>query len=53
MLKIAKNERPVLFIHIDAPDKSALAIEAEKHGLQLTPFCRMILLDYLKNNKSK
>ena len=44
-----KNELPVIFIHIGAEEKEKLRKEAWKKGLQLIPFCRMLLLDYLKN----
>jgi hypothetical protein len=36
---------PVLTIHIRLEDKQALQSQAEKRGLQLIPYCRMVLLD--------
>ena len=52
--KIVKlREAPVINIHIHKPDKEALQRLADKRGLQLIPFCRMILLQAIKDEEKK
>lgn len=42
---------PVVTIHLDTSDKQALEREAQKNGMQLATYCRMILLNSLNNTK--
>jgi hypothetical protein len=46
-----KSTRSVIYIEMEKLDKHLLREIAKSKGLQLIPFCRMILLDYLKANK--
>lgn len=48
MIKTRLKEMPVLYIHIEPGDKTALWNEAKKRGMQLTTYCRMVLLDSLR-----
>jgi len=48
MLQSNLKDMPLLFIHISQGDKDALTSEAAKRGLRLTTYCRMLLLDSLK-----
>jgi hypothetical protein len=48
MLKPKLKDMPVLFIHINPADKEALKNKAEKFGMQLTTYCRMVLLKDLE-----
>lgn len=48
MIKEQLKNQPVLYIHIDNGTKQALKIEAEKRGLQLTAYCRMVLIKSLE-----
>jgi predicted DNA binding CopG/RHH family protein len=48
MIKSYLKDMPLLFIHISQSDKDALTAEATKKGMRLTTYCRMILLDTLK-----
>ena len=50
MLRNKVRNQPVLTIHIKNEDKQALKTDAEKRGLQLIPYCRMILLQSLKRD---
>ena len=50
MLKTNLKDMPLLFIHISQSDKDALTAEANKKGMRLTTYCRMILLDTVKGN---
>ena len=50
MTKLKTKEMPVLFIHIEAEHKERLKILAQKRGMQLTTYCRMILLDSMRQN---
>lgn len=43
--------KPIISIHIEKKDKEALSALANKNGLQLVPFCRMVLLHSLKDVK--
>lgn len=47
-----KRTWPTLVIHIKKEDKNALLKEAEKRGLQLIPYCRMILLNNLNKQNA-
>lgn len=38
---------PSLVIHIKPVDRDALKHQAEQKGLQLIPYCRMVLLENL------
>ncbi len=49
MISQKKNTKSVIYIEMDKPEKESLRIIAQGKGLQLIPFCRMILLDYLKD----
>ena len=51
MIKSYLKDMPLLFIHISQGDKDALTTEANKKGMRLTTYCRMILLDTLKEQK--
>jgi hypothetical protein len=44
MIKNKLRDMPVLYIHLEPGDKEALRQEAKKKGLQLTAYCRMLLL---------
>ena len=44
MIKTKVRDLPVLTIHIQDSDKEALNGEAKKLGMQLTTYCRMVLL---------
>ena len=50
MFKDEIKNYPVIAIHISPSEKEALKTEAKKKGLQLTPYCRMILIESLRNN---
>lgn len=41
----------VIFLRIDEQEKKKLACEAEKLGMRLTTYCRMILMQSLKKEK--
>lgn len=43
--------KPSITIHVEKKDKAALAELAYKNGLQLVPFCRMVLLHSLKDTR--
>lgn len=45
---INTNKNPVIYIHIDNGAKQALRLEAEKQGMRLTTYCRMLLLKSLE-----
>ncbi len=47
MLKTKMRDMPVITIHIEPGDKEALKLEAKRKGMQLTTYCRMVLLDSL------
>lgn len=54
MLKKTKmRDMPVVTIHLEPSDKQALKLEAEKRGLQLIPYCRMLLLASLNREDKK
>ncbi len=53
MITTKVRELPVITIHIEPGDKHALKLEAEKRGLQLVPYCRMLLLDSLNREDKK
>jgi len=42
----------VIYLRIDNQDKKSLELEAKKLGMQLTTYCRMILLKSLKESKN-
>ncbi len=44
------SKMPIITIHIKSEDKESLNKEAEKLGMQLTTYCRMILLKTVKGN---
>lgn len=44
---------PVVTIHLYPTDKEALKHKAEEQGLQLTAYCRMVLLKSLKEDNEK
>jgi hypothetical protein len=50
MIKNKLKDMPVLYIHIEPNDKESLRVEAQKRGMQLTTYCRMMLLDSLRQN---
>ncbi len=43
----------VIYIRIDNQNKQGLQLEAKKLGMQLTTYCRMILLKSLKEKEGK
>lgn len=43
--------KSVVYMQLSESDKHSLRKIAKSKGLQLVPFCRMVLLEYLKNNK--
>jgi hypothetical protein len=49
MIDEKKNTKSVIYIEMEKPDKELLRVMAQSRGLQLIPFCRMILLDYIKD----
>lgn len=51
MMKHKVRNMPVLTIHIKPEVKQALQAAAEKRGLQLIPYCRMILTDSLNQSQ--
>ncbi len=53
MIKVKMREMPVVTIHLEPGNKQALKLEAEKRGLQLTAYCRMILLASLNREEKK
>jgi predicted DNA binding CopG/RHH family protein len=48
MLTNKVRQMPVITIHIPAGDKESLKAEAQKRGMQLTTYCRMVLLQSLE-----
>lgn len=48
MIKSKMRDLPVLTIHIQGIDKEALTREANKLGMRLTTYCRMVLLKSLE-----
>ena len=48
MIKSKVRDLPVITIHVQNSDKEALTIEARKLGMQLTTYCRMVLLKSLE-----
>ncbi len=53
MLKTKMRDMPVITIHIAPGDKEALKLEAKKRGMQLTTYCRTLLLKSLSNSQEK
>lgn len=51
MLKGKMNDNPVIYIHITEYDKKRLKEQAEKLGMQMTTYCRMVLLKSLEGIK--
>jgi hypothetical protein len=51
MIKTNLRDMPVLYIHIEPQDKQLLKDEAKKRGLQLTSYCRMVLLQSINQDK--
>lgn len=51
MIKDEVKNYPVITIHISSGEKEALKIMAKKRGLQLTPYCRMILIESLEKKQ--
>lgn len=45
------KESPVITIHVNAWDKEALFNLAQKNGMQLATYCRMLLLKSLEATK--
>jgi antitoxin component of RelBE/YafQ-DinJ toxin-antitoxin module len=41
----------VIYLRIDDQEKQSLKLEAKRLGMQLTTYCRMILLKSLKGTK--
>jgi antitoxin component of RelBE/YafQ-DinJ toxin-antitoxin module len=41
----------VIYLRIDNQEKSALQLEAKKLGMQLTTYCRMVLIKSLKEGE--
>ena len=39
---------PVIYLRIDNADKKDLELEAKKLGMQLTTYCRMVLIKSLQ-----
>jgi len=52
MIKTNLKDMPVITIHIHQPDKEALKRIADKQGMQLATYCRMILLRELNKERS-
>jgi predicted DNA binding CopG/RHH family protein len=48
MIKTKVVDYPVITIHMNPSDKESLKVQAEKNGMQLTTYCRMILLKSLE-----
>jgi hypothetical protein len=53
MIKTKMRNMPVLAMHIDQGDKDALTTEAAKRGLRLTTYCRMLLMDSLRERSEE
>ncbi len=53
MIKTKMRDMPVVTIHLEPGDKQALKLEANKRGLQLTAYCRMLLLQSLNREIKK
>lgn len=51
MIKSKSSKYPVITIQIQPIDKNALKDQAAKNGMQLATYCRMILLNSLKEAK--
>ena len=51
MIKTKTRDLPVITIHISQSDKDSLTAKAEERGMQLTTYCRMKLLEDLKETK--
>jgi len=52
MIKKMRN-MPILAMHLDQGDKDALTNEAAKRGMRLTTYCRMLLLDSLREKSEE
>ena len=53
MIKTKMRNMPVLAMHIDQGDKEALTVEATRRGMGLTTYCRMLLLDSLREKSEE
>jgi hypothetical protein len=51
MLKTNLKFAPVITIHLYETDKNNLQAQADKVGMQLATYCRMVLLNSLKEVK--
>ena len=53
MIKTKVRDLPVIAIHLEHGDKDALTAEAAKRGMMLTTYCRMLLLDSLREKSEE
>ena len=53
MTKPKMRNMPVLAMHLNQSDKDALTNEAAKRGMMLTTYCRMLLLDSLREKSEE
>jgi hypothetical protein len=51
MIKSKLRDMPVITIHIEDSDKKSLTEVAKNKGTQLATYCRMVLLESLKESK--
>jgi hypothetical protein len=51
MIKTRVRDLPVITIHINEGDKTLLTSQADKLGMRLTTYCRMILLKAIEAGK--
>lgn len=51
MFKTKMEDMPVITIHIEPGDKEALKAKAKLWGMQLATYCRMLLLESLKEGE--
>lgn len=51
MLKSGLKDMPVITIHLNPSDKEKLKELANSKGLRLAEFCRMMLLELIKEAK--
>ena len=54
MLDLKKKAgKSVIYLEVENSDKELLRVEAKSKGLQLIPFCRMVLLEHIKKVKKE
>jgi predicted HicB family RNase H-like nuclease len=51
MIKNKRKDMPVIFIRIEPNYKEKLSSEAQKQGLQLSTYCRMVLINSVNEAK--